>query len=209
MGADRSDEIMAATYRALCEHGFAALTMQDIADETETSKAALHYHYDTKQDLLLSFLDYLYDQITARIDKSHGATPPEHLQLVIDNILRSPERNPDPKDGFATAMLELKAQAPYDPGIRDRMEAIDSYLVETISEIIHAGIEAGEFAPVDPEETARFIVTAVDGAWTKHVAIDRDLACTRRGLTSFIETHLETTLDLPETAESDIPASGE
>ncbi|GAA0475047.1 hypothetical protein GCM10008985_34420 [Halococcus dombrowskii] len=53
------EEIMDATYRALCKHGYAALRMQDIADETTKSKAALHYHYDSKHDLLLSFLDYI------------------------------------------------------------------------------------------------------------------------------------------------------
>ncbi|MEF8974259.1 MAG: helix-turn-helix domain-containing protein, partial [Haloarcula sp.] len=44
---DTADDIMDATYRALCTHGYADLTMQDIADESDKSKAALHYHYDS------------------------------------------------------------------------------------------------------------------------------------------------------------------
>jgi len=60
---------MEATYRALCAHGYADLTTQDIADESETSKASLHYHYDTKEELLLSFLDYLYDRFVERYER--------------------------------------------------------------------------------------------------------------------------------------------
>jgi AcrR family transcriptional regulator len=34
---DTCEAIMSATYRALCAHGYADLTMQDIADETDKS----------------------------------------------------------------------------------------------------------------------------------------------------------------------------
>ncbi|HET7323460.1 MAG TPA: helix-turn-helix domain-containing protein, partial [Halococcus sp.] len=64
---DTTDELMHATYRALCKHGYANLTMQDIADESTKSKAALHYHYDTKQDLLLAFLSFLYERFEERL----------------------------------------------------------------------------------------------------------------------------------------------
>ncbi|WP_226479368.1 hypothetical protein [Natrinema amylolyticum] len=47
-------EISKATYRARCEHGFAA--------ESETSKTSLHDHYDSTNELLVSFLDLLYDR---------------------------------------------------------------------------------------------------------------------------------------------------
>ena len=42
-GSDTPEEVMEATCRALCEHGYADLTMQDVADESDKSTAALHY----------------------------------------------------------------------------------------------------------------------------------------------------------------------
>ena len=45
-GSDTPEGVTEATCRALCEHGYADLTMQDIADESNKSTAALHYHYD-------------------------------------------------------------------------------------------------------------------------------------------------------------------
>ncbi|PSQ42055.1 TetR family transcriptional regulator, partial [Halobacteriales archaeon QS_9_68_42] len=56
MPEETRERITNATYRALCDHGYAALTMQDIADECDCSKSLLHYHFDTKEDLLVELL---------------------------------------------------------------------------------------------------------------------------------------------------------
>ena len=52
---DAQEEIMSATYEALCEHGYAALTVERIASELGKSTAAIHYHYETKDELLVAF----------------------------------------------------------------------------------------------------------------------------------------------------------
>ena len=190
MGDDVSEAIMAATYRALCTHGYADLTMQDIADETDKSKAALHYHYDSKRDLLLAFLDHLNDAFTDRVRDPPGETPAARLRTFVDRVLSPPEPDADAREAFGTAMLELKAQAPYDDGVRERMRAFDDFLLETVRGLLEDGTEAGTFRAVEPDDTSRFIVTAIEGAWTKHVAVDQDLACTRRMLRNYVDTHL-------------------
>ncbi|MEF8886426.1 MAG: TetR/AcrR family transcriptional regulator [Haloarculaceae archaeon] len=190
MTDEDADPLMEATYRALCAHGYASLTMQDIADETDVSKAALHYHYDSKHDLLVSFLDYLYAEFTDRVRDPVGSTPAERLETFIDDVLVPPEPDEDERVAFGTAMLELKAQAPYDEEVRERLERFDSFLYEQARTLISEGIEAGEFRPVDPEDTARFLVTALDGAGTKRVSVGQDTDCTRRMLHSYVETNL-------------------
>lgn len=127
MSDEVAEEIMAATYRALCEHGYANLTMQDIADETDKSKAALHYHYDSKRDLLLAFLDYLYEEFTDQVDEPLGDTPSERLHAFIELILAPPADEERTREAFGTAMLELKAQAPYDTEIRNRLQKFDEF----------------------------------------------------------------------------------
>jgi AcrR family transcriptional regulator len=181
---DGSDEMMAATYRALCEHGYANLTMQDIADRTDSSKAALHYHYDSKRNLLLAFLDHLYAEFTDRVDDPAGDTPAERLQSFVDLALTPPA---DDEEGFGTAILELKAQAPYDDAIRERLCRFDEFLVERIREYLRAGIEAGEIRDLDPDDAAQFIVTAMDGARTKRVAVGQDVDRTRRMLRRYVD----------------------
>jgi AcrR family transcriptional regulator len=189
MSDETVEAIMEATYRALCDHGYASLTMQDIADETDLSTAALHYHFDGKHDLLLSFLDYLYADFTERMGDPDGATATERLRALVDDVL-APPYDEDERVAFGTAMLELKAQAPYDDAIRKHMARFDRYLHEQVRALVAEGIEAGDFRAVDPDDTARFLVTALDGAATKRVSVGQDTGCTRRMLHSYVETHL-------------------
>lgn len=191
MTEDVSVEIMEGTYRALCEHGYAGLTMQDIADETDKSKAALHYHYDSKRELLGAFLEYLFEQFTARVGDPDGDTADERLRGFVDDVLAPPIDDADERVAFQTAVLELKAQAPYDDGIREHMIAFDEYLHDQVRRLVAEGVASGTFrADVDPADTARFIVTALDGAQTKQVAVGQDVECTRRMLHAYVESRL-------------------
>jgi AcrR family transcriptional regulator len=187
---DTCEAIMGATYRALCANGYADLTMQDIADETDKSKAALHYHYDSKQDLLLAFLDHLYDEFTARVSEPAGDDAATELRSFVDDVLQPTDSDADERLAFRTALLELKAQAPYDEGVRERLERFDAFLHEQVRDIVASGIETGVFRDVDPDDTARFIVTALDGAQSKQVAVGQDIDCTRRMLHAYVETGL-------------------
>ncbi|WP_135305826.1 TetR/AcrR family transcriptional regulator [Haloarcula amylovorans] len=187
---DTGEEIMGATYRALCAHGYADLTMQDIADESGKSKAALHYHYDSKHDLLCAFLEYLYDGFVERTSGVSGENAYERLVAFIDAVLDKPD---DDSEQFGTAILEIRAQAPYEPRFRERLTEFDDYLAEELSAILEAGIEDGTFDPeMDSADTARFLVTVLTGAATERVTSGRSVECTRRMLTEYVETHLLT-----------------
>ena len=187
MSDDAAEEIMCATYRALCTHGYADLTMQDIADESTKSKAALHYHYDSKHDLLCAFLEYLYGEFVERTGDIDAADPRERLLAFVDAVLEKP----DDGEGLETALLEIRAQAPYDPGFRDRLTNFETYLVAEFTDILEAGVDDGTFAAdIDPEDTARFLVTVVTGAATERVTVGRSVECTQRMLREYVGTHL-------------------
>ncbi|GAA0285620.1 TetR/AcrR family transcriptional regulator [Halobacterium noricense] len=189
MAAQPTDEILDATYRALCEHGFADLTVQDIADNSEKSKATIHYHYDSKQDLFEAFLEYLYDDYIDHVDDVSGETHREHLLALVEFSLA--EGGDVPGIDFRTAMLEIKAQAPYDGGFRKRLTDFDQYLTDRIETVVEAGVEAGEFrADVDPETTAEFLVTTIKGAHTRRVSVNHPLDRIRETLAEYVETRL-------------------
>jgi len=185
---DAAEDIMSATYRALCTHGYAGLTMQDIADESSKSKAALHYHYDSKHDLLCAFLEYLYDRFVERTAELDAVDPHEELLALVDVVLQKSEANPE---AFETALLEIRAQAPYEPGFRERLQRFETHLVEACVDILEAGIADGSFAAdIDPEDTARFLVTVMTGASTERVTVGRSVECTRRMLRGYVERNL-------------------
>lgn len=185
---DTADDIMGATYRALCAHGYADLTMQDIADESDKSKAALHYHYDSKHALLCAFLEYLYDGFVDRVGDPEGEDARERLLALVDAVLDKPDTD---DETFGTAILEIRAQAPYEPGFRERLTRFDEYLVDELEAILEDGVADGTFDDdIDPEDTAQFVVTVLTGAATERVTAGRPVECTRRMLAEYVETHL-------------------
>ncbi|MFY4813585.1 TetR/AcrR family transcriptional regulator [Haloarcula argentinensis] len=191
MDDDTATEILEATYRALCQHGYAALTVKDIADEADRSKASIHYYYDSKENLFAEFLDFLYERYTAKIAGVEGNTPREELDSLLDTVLTDGRRTPGQE--FRTALLEIKAQAPYNDAFRTQLAKFDAALFDQLREIIAAGVETGEFdSAVEPAVAAEFLVTAITGAHTRHVATDRSIDRFNETITRYAETHLLT-----------------
>jgi AcrR family transcriptional regulator len=191
MSDEPREAVMRATYRALCAHGYANLTMQDIADEADLSKAALHYHYDTKRDLLTAFLDSLTSWYEGRLTDLAGGTPRERLAALFDECLCADAAGSDTDyPAFHTALLEVKAQAPYEEAYRDRLAAADEVLFRRVEEIVADGVATGQFRDVDPEATAALVVDVLTGAHTRNVAVGRPLDEARELLDRYVTEHL-------------------
>jgi AcrR family transcriptional regulator len=189
MDDDTATEILEATYRALHQHGYASLTLKDIAAEADRSKASIHYYYDSKENLFAKFLDFLYGQFTAELSSVDGDTPREELDALFEMVLT--EDRATAGQQFSTAMLEVKAQAPYNDDFRDRLGKFDAVLSERLREIIATGVETGSFDDaVDPAEAAEFLATTITGAHTRHVVTDRPTDQFSETLTQYAVGHL-------------------
>ncbi|MFC6835012.1 TetR/AcrR family transcriptional regulator [Halomarina ordinaria] len=183
------DEIMSATYCALCKHGYASLRMQDIADESTKSKATLHYYYDSKHDLLCSFLEYLYESFDEAIEEPTGDDPAEELVALVEFMLTP--RDEDTHQEFQTAILEIKAQGPYDETFREHLTRFDRRIHDRFEAVVEAGVERGVFrSDVDPDATADFFVTVINGARSRYVAVEYPFENTRRSLLGYVESSL-------------------
>ncbi len=191
MSPDTTEEIMVATYRALCEHGYADLTMQDIADESDKSKAALHYHYDSKQALLEAFQEFIFERFFERVEAADDSTdhPAARLGAVLDAALSPPDA--DGLRDIQTALLEFRAQAPYVPAYRERLAESDARFRSLIEDILAAGVESGVFdADIEPAETAGFVATTLAGHQLRQVSLGQSPSETRRLLRRHVESSL-------------------
>lgn len=198
-------EIMEATYRALCSHGYANLTMQAIADEFDKTKGVLHYHYDTKQELLVAFLAYLLDAFYDDLDEELAAgptAPQDRLEELIEMLLFGHDRDLAAAGldhwGLTQVMLEIRTEAPREPAFQDQLtrnfDAVESLMAEIIAE----GIETGDFRPVDPAQTATLILSLINGARIYQITLNREAVAT--AVYSVLQDSLEAWL---YTAEQD------
>jgi TetR/AcrR family transcriptional repressor of nem operon len=187
--SDTTRDIMCATHRAVCEHGYADLTMQAIADESSVSKSALHYHYDSKHDLLAAFLDHLYEQWEADLAAAEAESddPEARLRALFDATLGV---DPDADEDLQTAILEIKAQAPYDDAYRERLRRVDERFHDAVRDTIADGVDAGVFRDVDPAVEATFLTSAISGAHTRKAALDLDVESVADSLDAYVDDRL-------------------
>jgi AcrR family transcriptional regulator len=167
-----TDEIFDGVYRALCDHGYAALTMQDIADECDKSKSLLHYHYDTKEDLLVGFLDQMLADYEEKLESRADQPPVDRLVEFVARFVFTPEDTE--RASFHLALLEMRSQGPFNERIRASLQRSDKLLRNTLADILEEGIEEGVFEPVDVEETAALFVAMLDGARTRQITLSED-----------------------------------
>jgi AcrR family transcriptional regulator len=184
------EEIMEATYRALLEHGYADLSISRIADELDKSKAAIYYHYDTKDDLLVSFLEFAVDRFEETIHTETGDEPSEDLEHVTEKLL---PLQPDAEQRQLQAVLVgLRSQAVTNEVFREQFTQIDERLAATIRGIVERGIDEGTFRDVDPSRVAEHILATVNGAMYGRATTDRKsaAAAARVSLASYIDSEL-------------------
>ncbi|PSP38025.1 TetR family transcriptional regulator [Halobacteriales archaeon QH_7_65_31] len=186
MESETRTEIIEATNRALCEHGYADLTMQRIATESSMTTAAIHYHFDTKEELLNAFLDDLIERFERKLC-CEASDPRERLNEFLDAVFTPSDPT---TDDFSVAIMELKAQAPYHDPFRERFLDLDEVMRGVVAEIVEDGIETGYFEETDPDEVARLVTTILNGAHARTVALGEPSDETRQVLEHTIEPHL-------------------
>jgi len=184
METETADEIIAATSRALSEHGYADLTMQRIAEEASMTTAAIHYHFDTKAELLNAFLDDLLDRFEAGL-ACDADDPRERIETFLDAVF-SPSKN----DEFPVALMELKAQAPYQDSFRRRFLDLDEVMRSVVATAVRDGVEMGHFEAADPDLVARHVVTTINGAHLRTVALGEDAETTRAVIEAYLDLQL-------------------
>jgi len=178
---------MRATYLALCEHGYAGLTIQRIGESFEKSKSLLYHHYDDKDELLLAFLQFMLEEHESSVLETVDDEPRQQLDAVIDTVL--PPALPPERREFTAAMVELRAQAAHDERYSEQFAEHDRLLRHHFVDVIEDGIEADVFHDVDAERAADFVVTTVTGAMTRRVTGggDRAARTAREALDTYVD----------------------
>ncbi|GAB7008431.1 TetR/AcrR family transcriptional regulator [Halorubrum trueperi] len=201
---DTRQAILGAAFRALCEHGYADLTISRIGEEFDKSPSLVYHHYDGKDDLLIDLLEFLLDGFEESISTGAFDLPPRerldvYVAATIDpTAVDASERAPDAQ--FVIAIVELRAQAATDDAYRDHFDRSDrvfgSFLKRTVREAaadIDAtarDVQGGDSVP--PMEVVSTLQTlAIGGMLRWATTTDRDwTGATRSGVHRYLETVL-------------------
>jgi AcrR family transcriptional regulator len=155
------EEVVQSVMRALAAHGYAGLTTKRVAAESEKSEAFFFYHYDTKEDLIVAFLEWAVDRLSNQVAGAEDADPVTRLYEACDVLLG--DSSDDVDRGINVAMMELLSHAPHNERFHERLTAYERRVVDDLAAIIEDGIDAGVFRDVHPESTAAYLLMTADG----------------------------------------------
>ena len=131
--------ILGAAFRALCEHGYANVTIQRIGDEFDKSPSLVYHHYDGKDDLLIDLLGFLLDEFEASIADGAGAESSDEGAEPTDEGAAGagdlPEMAREAFDRSARDQLDDYLSASVDPASLDGAYAPDARFVTVMTEL--------------------------------------------------------------------------
>ncbi|MFC5134612.1 MULTISPECIES: TetR/AcrR family transcriptional regulator [Haloferacaceae] len=174
--ADTREAILGAAFRALCEHGYADLTIKRIGEAFEKSPSLVYHHYDGKDGLLVDLLEYLLERFETAVSEDAFDLPPRarldaYVAAMTDPGGVDDEYAPDGR--FLVAMVELRAQAATDEAYREHFDRSDRvfrrFLERSVREAAAEPVANAETSPernddVDPAAVAATLQTLATGA---------------------------------------------
>jgi AcrR family transcriptional regulator len=166
---DRSarDRILHAACELIAERGIGGARIAQVAKAAGVSTALVHYHFRTREVLLRETLDYAFDLASAvhlrppgeNDDAGDDGSAAKRLADVVEQSL--PGTDPARREWKLWAELWLGAAR--DPALRPIAAQMYGRYRAWIAAAIAEGIAAGEFAEVDPAETADLAMALIDG----------------------------------------------
>ncbi len=185
---DTRDVIMEATFRALSKHGYRDLRLRHIGDEMELTRQVIHYHFDGKDDLMASFLEYVAEQYEGSVEVDEDADPRSELGARIDQCLFGPEFDEFTHWDRMKVYHELFAHAQNDEQHRETLDEHYEQIKGSIVEVVEEGIETGAFRDVDADRMGQLITDVIHVGRERRISLGHEDAPeeARRAIDDFI-----------------------
>lgn len=158
-GEKTAKQIRRHSVRLFARHGYAAVSMRQIAEKVGVQASALYQYYPNKQQLLVAVMcDHMRDLLAAWANTARASdSPPEALERFARFHIRFHIKKPD--DVFVSYM-ELRALEP--EGFR-QIEKLRHDYEAALRAIIARGRQSGIFTVADAHVGAMAILAMLTG----------------------------------------------
>lgn len=163
----RRNQLTRAAYKVVSRKGYYNFTVRDIAREAGLSTGLVHYYFKNKDDLLVSVLRVMNENLSFYLAKALEQTndPKEKIIIFIDEAFHLVEREKE----YFHVLIDFWTQINHNERMRKaNVKLYQSYRAEC-SKILQEGIEKKVFKDVDVEYTATMIVAFVQGLIIQYI----------------------------------------
>lgn len=146
--------------RLFAQHGYAAVSMRQIAQDVGVQAGALYNYTPDKQSLLFDLMESHLQDLLERFEDHPGASPDDRLRHFVAFHLRFHHDRPD---AVFIAYMELRNLTSENFA---RIEALRRRYETLLETILCDGQKSGAFDVADPRIATRAIIAMLTGVTT-------------------------------------------
>ncbi|MEU2600985.1 TetR/AcrR family transcriptional regulator [Streptomyces hirsutus] len=143
----KNDQIFETAARLFYEKGYAATSLQDLANAVGLRKGSLYYYIDSKKDLLFAITDYAHTFFVELTEnaKAEGGTPLQTLERMLLQHARFAAEH------FHVTAAFYNERSALSDEYRERIVATRDAYEASLRGLVRSGQESGEIAAdLDP-----------------------------------------------------------
>lgn len=161
---NRRDEILLCATDLIQTHGFNGFSYKDISELVGISKASIHHHFVSKEELGIAYCDTKYQELQAFRDSIASLpTAAQKLKTYLDK----PKKRLETKKMCGINAMQSDSSG-MSEALRKAVQRITQLDIAIVSEILKEGVTQGEFnLTMSPNDMAEVMVAALKGALQK------------------------------------------
>lgn len=171
---ERRTQIVAALHRVMLQKGYEGATIVAIAKEAGLRSGLVHYHFKSKQAILLALVEQLQHTAQRRLDArlaQAGSCHRSRLDAWIDAQLAT---GPDASSETLAAWLFVAAEAARQPEVDELYRRAQAQRLQALRQLVH-NVLRDEGRQTDASEALSVLLLATvegcfrmqpDSAWT-------------------------------------------
>ena len=160
------EQILAAARSVLQREGAANLSTRLVAQEAGVNLSLIHYHFDSREGLLLAVLERMDEELLDRQRRMYGASAASlavQWQQAIDFYRE------DLRSGYVRSLMELNGYGYSTPALASRLREVLKGWRDLIREVAAEALPRLGVDSMTPDEVAAAVVTYWYGMEMQHV----------------------------------------
>lgn len=161
---ERKQEIATALLRVMAEQGYEKASIQAIAKEAGLAPGLIHYHFKTKQDILLSAVNWIVTSAEDRLVKlqEEDQSPWEKLEAFINARLATGDTQ---MPEIVSAWVVIAAESIRQPEVKDIYQGLIQTQLDMLAALLIDVWEAKTKVDEDILHLSAIIIAAIEGAF--------------------------------------------
>jgi AcrR family transcriptional regulator len=164
---DTSVALLEAAKKVLRQNGYAGLSTRGVAEAAGVPLSQIHYHFGSKQGLVLALFEYLNTQL---LDRQHALFHDPALKLSDQWDKACDYLDDDIASGYVRVLQELNAASWSDAEVAKVVRAALKGWIDLIAELVRKSErDLGGLGSFTPEEVAALVGSAFIGSETHYL----------------------------------------